>query len=314
MKCCVPWLFALVILGVISLESACAGEITIDARGWNYYPLEFSQLVVVGVIVDVRDEEVLGTDLRMVPLGTTAAPLHVRAKRVTLDIQEVWRGRAPSGGSLSVLVAMFDKDFNTPYPVGETVLMGLNWHPRLQTYYLKSTYGKYLSRSGAWVCEVPSAAARVFDDKAMRQIVSATDIEHVTAAAEVIVVGRVKRAEETKTTVQDGSVCMMMSVTLEDVRGIKGKVADNEIQFRFITKGTFWSSERKETPRVFEPGQTWYAYLKRGDSGWYPFAGSNGLFLVDGERLTYEAFGLRMDYWRSRDVVDRIAGVAVEEK
>jgi hypothetical protein len=63
-----------------------------------------------------------------------------------------------------------------------------------------------------------------------------------------------------------------------------------------------------KSPHGFKVGETWYAYLKIGGDGvLYAFAGSNGLFLIDGNDLVYETSHVPVTFWRRAPALERVA-------
>ncbi len=284
-----------------------ASEMIIDSRGWNFYPLEFSELVVIGEVSRVHLEKVSQADLWMDPpeVAARTRDIYTSATRIELSVREVLRGAA--GPNLDALIVMFNDDYRCDYEVGATVLLCLNWHPRLQAYYLQSSYGKYLYRDSNWVCDVPSNGRRMLTDHEVRQMIAATSIGQVTKDAELIVVGDVVSVQRKNVTIDDGARVNLTTLVLR-VREIrKGSYKDSEIAMNMISGGRYWPAWRKLVPRRFEVGETWYAYLKKDIHGWFPFAGSNGLLLLHDGQLIYEVRGSRVPYWRDTATVDRLA-------
>jgi hypothetical protein len=299
-----PNVIALVLCLLLQLPTPAEG-IILDPRGWNYEPLEFYELVVTGTIVNVRSDRVSLSDLWMDPPETAihTKDRYSRVKYVTLDVRDVLRG--PALSEVTIMVAMFTEQYDTEYREGETVLLCANYHLVLETYYLQSSYGKYVYRDGQWVCEIPFGGSLSLTNEVVREMIDDMSITNVAAEAELVVVGEVTSIETEEIRAADGSpaTVTILKLRIQEVR--KGTYEPGEVTIRMISAGLYWPAWRRHVPYRYqlEVGQQWYAYLKRDESGWYPFAGSNGMFLVRNEQLYYDA---RVPLWHSKQVVDRL--------
>ena len=305
--------FVLLVAGIVCLQSTqvCAtGEMILDSRGWNFYPLEFGHLVVTGEVEEIRADQIPRGDLFMdppeVPERLRSTPINVQ--RVRLRVFEVLRGDLGGRTELTLVVPSFN---DSRYAVGDTVALGLCYHPVLHEYYLQSRFGKYVRRDSAWLCSVPPGERKLSDPE-LRAMVAATDIEHVTRDAELILVGRVRASRETKESFE-GEVAVVRRVSFDVLRILKGEAIGDTVSVAMIRAGSYVPAWRKTVPGEFKPGETWYLYLKRGEIGWYPFAGSNGMLLLQDNHLVYDERGFRIEYWRSKAEVDRLAGAGARK-
>jgi len=75
-----------------------------------------------------------------------------------------------------------------------------------------------------------------------------------------------------------------------------------EIEFRMILGGPYWPAWRQKVP-IMRKGQQYYVFLKNDEIGYYPFAGINGCFKIEGENLIYDN---RVDYQRTKKALDQM--------
>ncbi len=261
----------------------------------------YYDLVVRGTVVSVRSDRVSSMDLWMLPPSCAEAMSKRLSgiRRVTLDIREILRG-PDVGTSLQIVVPNFDQAYRTPYTPGDTLVVCLNYHERLNSYYVKSPYGKYVRRDGRWVCEETERGTRDFSDEDIRAKIESMEITNVAREAELIVTGNVTSVEKQEIEEPDGAATLVtLGMKISRVR--KGEYSGDTISVVMITAGLHLPEWRKHVPSQYAIGQEWLACLRRGPRGWYPFAGTNGFFRVENGSLIYDE---RVPYWYTEKQVD----------
>lgn len=140
----------------------------------------------------------------------------------------------------------------------------------------------------------------------IRSITQSASIESVARSADLIVVGRVVGLHDHKHVEADGRG-KIWECTVEVDSLLKGTLEGRQVAFQFIRTGLYAPPWRTHIPPGIDIGQTWYLFLKKteieGRMSFYPFAGSNGMLKIQGDRLIYD-FGIDFPYNRSE--VDQI--------
>ncbi len=122
--------------------------------------------------------------------------------------------------------------------------------------------------------------------EAIEQINYMRSIEHLTDEADCILRGTVVDTRESRVPFSDGRPSYgMLHVGLRIDKVLKGTTNDGSIEIAMINKGgyvPFW-----RTPLVkMSKGEEWILMLKSNEeSGYYPFAGPNGMFRIEGDVL-----------------------------
>jgi len=132
----------------------------------------------------------------------------------------------------------------------------------------------------------PIQTGRVSDlYKAIDEIKRKRSIDTITDEAELIVRGRVKERWTTDDTLSSGLNKNIEKIRLSVDEYLKGNLEDDEVEFSVIYMATynpFWKSRFPEVT----PGEEWLVFLKWAEEpGYYPFAGVNGMFKVEGDKL-----------------------------
>jgi len=84
---------------------------------------------------------------------------------------------------------------------------------------------------------------------------------------------------------EEGITKRIIRTRLDVYDVLKGTVEESSISISTIRKG-FYSPEWRMRVPDLKIGEEWILFLKSADEpGYYPFAGVNGLFLVEGDDL-----------------------------
>ena len=293
-------------LAIVAILPLCAdpglagSEVIRDPSAWDYAPLQYYDIVVRGTVRDVSADEVSRN-----ALWTQAAKTDrmTPVRRVTLDVLDVLRG--PSVAAVWTFIVPFPymQGYDTRYVHGQEVLIGAMYHPGLESYYLKSYYGKYVRRGEDWVCEDTPRGTRKFTDAELREKIRAVEPRSVVYDAELIVVGTVDSSAAEVITGSDSSAAEILRVQMRVDAIRKGHYEGGSIVVAMYQGGLYLPAWAKHAPDCFKPGEKWLCFLKKGDVGWYPFAGSNGLLRVTEEGLEYDR---RVPYWHDATRIDEL--------
>ena len=285
--------FALtLILGTAHHDLTHAGSTLRVEAEWDYGPLQTSDLIVRGVVAGVSDREVSSSDFWMEAPGSGPAK---EVAFVTLRVDEVLRGPAISG-DFTFMVYRDPSETRVVYNVGSEMLACLYWHDRLNTYYQMHYYSRYARSGQGWRSGPTPSGDRTFADGDVRNIVEETAIQTVASNAELVVEGVIESMSTERVYGPDSTSADLVTLTLQvdDVK--KGSVAENPLPIIILTRGIYWPEWRREVPRSYSVGQRWLCFLRKNELGWYPYAGSNGLFRIEGAKLIYAD---RVEYWKA---------------
>lgn len=279
-----------------------------DAADWDYRPLHSADLIVRGSITSVADKDIASGDFWMQSPGSGVTD-HVAT--VTLHVEEVLRGSASSASDVTFLVYRDPAETRIVYSPGDQMIVCLYFHPRLNMYYQTSTYSRYQERGTRWASGASEASERVFDEGELRKKIAEVSIDAVASDAALVVIGRVESVKHSGLVGPDGSSAEVVTLGLRVQEVQKGDVSEELIPISFIIRGAYRPSWRRDVPREYSVGQTWWCFLRKNDLGWYPFAGSNGLFQSKNGKLIYAG---RVEYWNDGARIRHAIEASREEK
>lgn len=110
-------------------------------------------------------------------------------------------------------------------------------------------------------------------------------VEHLTKEAELIVRGLVLDSWETREQTREGIDKHITRAKFAVRSVLKGTLKDSSLTISMIDRGFYEPSWRTHVPDM-HIGEEWIMFLKCAEEpGCYPFAGVNGLFMVEGREL-----------------------------
>lgn len=135
--------------------------------------------------------------------------------------------------------------------------------------------------------------------KAIEEIKEKRNLGTIIDNAELIVRGTVKDSWAINDTLSSGLNKNIVRIKLSADECLKGDFSGDEMEFSVIYMATynpFWKSRVPE----LNPGEEWMVFLKWSkEPGYYPFAGVNGMFEVEGDKLIRVNRGSRITMDRS---------------
>jgi hypothetical protein len=186
---------------------------------------------------------------------------------------------------------------------GSEMLICVYYHPRLKMYYQTGYQSRYFRGTDGWLSGPTPVDEHVFPDLALRELIQETAIETVATNAELVVEGVIESVITSKANGPDGSSGQLVTLLLNVEAVKKGHLVANPIKIVAITRGIYWPEWRRTVPKSYAVGQRWLCFLRLNDQGWYPFAGSDGLFQVVDDKLVYAE---RVEYWESKLRVEKV--------
>jgi hypothetical protein len=296
----------LIIVLLISLsmntQLQATTEIVRNPDAWDFAPLLYYDLVVRGTVVIVEDFEVTDADVWMDPpeIAEVTSKNVRTASRVRIKVQDIMRG-PELGQTVDIVVPTYRHEYNTRYEQGDEMILCVNYHPRLDSYFLKSTYGKYIFREMKWYCEGNARGDRAFTDSELKKQVMSMSLENVVEESELIIDGTIETVKKGWFEGPDGSGAEMITLGIRIRQIHKGQQSDAKIEVVMLTAGIYLPEWRKHVPKKYVEGQEWLLFLKKGPLGWYPFAGTNGLLRVENNQLIYDE---RVLFWHNRKSIE----------
>ena len=110
-------------------------------------------------------------------------------------------------------------------------------------------------------------------------------IEHLAGEADVIVRGAAEEITDTDEESRTGEKMRVRTITVDVRRIYKGNIEKEGFEFSFLRSVSYYPSWWKAIPKINE-GEEWIVLLKWiPEIGYYPFAGRNGMFKIEGDRL-----------------------------
>ena len=296
----------LVALALLSSGAIAQASSPDETAEWDYGALKSSDLVARGTVVAVVPGEVLSSDFWSEARRTEATE---RVGFVTISVEEVLRGPTVDG-DFRFMVHRSPEEVRIVFSVGSEVLVALFYHPRLHVYYQALYSSRFFRSESEWLAGPTLLEERLFSDEELRQQLRETAIETVADDAELVVEGVIESVAESIISGADGSSARLVTITLVVENVGKGSLPKSPLQIVALTRGAYWPEWRKRVPKNYSTGQRWLCFLRHNEQGWYPFAGSNGLFqIVDGKLIYAE----RVEYWHTKASVDEIIKSARSE-
>jgi len=297
--------FSLTLMLTVFGESASAGGGP-DSGSWNFAPLQYSHIVIRGVVTAVEDSVVAGEDFWVEPKGLMP-PRETKVLVVRLRVSETLRGPSAPNTWSFVYWSENPKRSATFFPIGKEMLICAEIHPRLGVYYYSGRFGQYIWDGREWQA---SPGQKVFDDSYLRTKIREAGPEQVASQAELVFVGTVASIEKSSASGPSGEWAekVTLSMKVEEVK--KGTFAAPTMNVVMLTRGSYAPSWRQPVPDNYTVGQRWLCFVRHGDAGWYPFAGSNGLLRVENDHLVY---GGAVPYWHTAGDVDNAIRSARKE-
>jgi hypothetical protein len=278
--------------------SFASTEIVRDPKSWDFAPLQYGDIVVHGTIVSMRDSTISSSDFWMDRLGFER---QMPIRLVDVSVTETWRGPNP-GPVLTIF--LWDQEAWSSFYIGWQYLICAKVHPKIRRYYGGSSYGSYLMADSArWKSRVTARGQRTFTDAELRAKVSEMSIERVAHEATLVFSGSVIDSDTSDFFCSDSSQAEQVTLHFKVEEIKKGSLEADSVSVFMLTRGLCLPSWRKHVPRGFAIGQDWLCFLQRGEHGWYPFAGANGMFQIVGDSLVYDD---NVPFWYSRSTVEKL--------
>jgi hypothetical protein len=157
-------------------------------------------------------------------------------------------------------------------------------------YLVRSDTERFLLKETRWI---QGAKSNQLADGKLEELYDVIEkvrrdrsIEHLTKEAELIVRGVVLESWEISEQNDEGIIDKDITRTRFAVRSVlKGTFEESSIIISTIGEGFYTPSWRKRVPDM-NIGEEWILFLKSAEEpGYYPFAGVNGLFMVEGHDL-----------------------------
>ncbi len=253
--------------------------------GVNYYdPLQHSHVVIRGKVLASHTErsERLGWDAPWVSSNVTI---------VRVTVAELLGGNWP--GTEIEMAAI--GGVSSYFEVGkEYIFCCMSKNTNGADVLLTDTgVGLYARQDEAWsriVFDDVLDTNELLSDAELRTRVASASLVSMTRSSDIIARGVILDSRRSKHKSPNGAVCSLMHYRVKVSEFIKGKTADNELEFVIPRVGgsDYVPAWYRVTPSRIENGQEWVIFLRRGEFGLYPFGGRNSLLRVEGERLIYD--------------------------
>jgi hypothetical protein len=156
-------------------------------------------------------------------------------------------------------------------------------------YLVRSDYAKFLIHGSSWIQGEkikPTAEGQLKElYDILEKVQRDRSIERLTEQAELIVRGKVMDVCEGTEKDANGRDKHITRIELAVQSAMKGAIKADSVVVSMISIGDYEPSWRTRVPDMHK-GEEWIMFLKSADEpGYYPFAGVNGLFLVEGDDL-----------------------------
>jgi hypothetical protein len=273
------WTVSLLLALLLSnpLDGSCIRERQVEGKGDFDDPLEYSDLVVEGVIKDVSQTMVPYGDWYLFAKGDER---NIRSLIFRLSIARVVRGEYEE----SEISVWAREQVARNVAVGDKVVFALFFNPDIEggVYTVKNPDGLIREEGERWRDLEHSAALTLGE---IEERVSRGRLERVIAMAEVIVTGSVESVKETPILAEDGQLkgeLLKYTVNVDSV--LKGGILEPTLTY-FDATGSYHPEWRTWSINKPVTGERWYLCLKKAEPGYVLCAGVNSRFKIEGDRL-----------------------------
>lgn len=250
----------------------------------------YSDLVVEGVIEEITKVTVSWTDIHpdLMAQDIPMAIMDFRIDKVFVGYQTAEHIEVVAYNLTTSAPYHFDFVEGDRYILSlKRPTMGKLFEPG--RYLVRSDDAKFLIKGSSWIQGEkikPMAEGQLTElytvlDKVQRD----RSIERLTKQAELIVRGKVLDVWESDEQTAKGRDKHITRVKLAVQSVMKGTIKSDSVVVSMISRGFYKPAWRTRVPDMHK-GEEWIMFLKSAEEpGFYPFAGVNGLFLVEGDVL-----------------------------
>jgi hypothetical protein len=253
--------------------------------------MQYADLVVEGEVSGISRVTVPSRDFFMsVPHGPdlSMALIEFSVKKVLIgdwDAESV-----PVAGFVS-----FAGEYHFDLEEGDAYILALKKHHgggglfESTKFILRSDASKFLIRDGSFIRgskKNPMQEGKLSDlYVAIRAIREQRSIKNIAREADIIARGTVTGISEENDAPSGEDDTKFHYVKLRIHSWIKGRIEGDVLTVGMIKEGLYRPPWRTKVPDMHE-GEEWYVFAKWNDEiGYYPFAGVNGLFRIEGDRI-----------------------------
>jgi len=261
-------------------------------------PLQYSHLVIRGVVKNVQVQPMSLEELGLVPAEDQVARVEVSVSRVTIDVTKVLKGNWQDKE-----ITLVSRDGSRVFePAKEYIACALLRGPQGREFYLTGReLGLYQRKNGGgWkqsfaddrlhgsAKHQKSKKATISDQELLSRVADG-NLQHVARSAEVIARGKIVQERVVEYKAPSGASAKMAEFELQVYESVKGTTPGASLRFVVPHLNLVYvPSWYRCVPEKLEIGEEWLVFLRKGESGLYPFAGKNSLLRVDDDQLIYD--------------------------
>jgi hypothetical protein len=174
------------------------------------------------------------------------------------------------------------------YSIGDTTVISFRFNKYMKggSYTVVNDDGRFIFRNGVGICQ-HSKCENLTINK-IRKITNTAAIKEVIKESDIIIIGMILGISKPKDyyspKIVTESSTLVDHVRIKVEEEMKGYIEKDTITIRMMRMGTFLPNWKIWTPKLYA-GERWYFFLKKGEIGYFPFAGSNGLFKIEDNKL-----------------------------
>jgi hypothetical protein len=238
-------------------------------------PLLYSHVVVRGCVATITKKFI---PLQQLGRGEPGDETDIEV--VSLAHAETLRG---VGSPKSIAVHWH---MDTYKLLGKEVIFCGKWRPGLGLYIVGSGV-QCLVETEADLWSRYDGSETITTDELQARLRRARP-ETVARSARIAVIGRVDSVADSVISVE-GHVVTVRKIRLRIEQLLKGQHEGNAIEFVIVlAAGAYAPPWSTATPREFDKGEEWIAFLAGEPGFYYPSSGMNGLLRVEGDTLLYD--------------------------
>ena len=189
-------------------------------------------------------------------------------------------GSYPKGESPCSTCVVAPLGLSNDYTVGDEFVLCLTYSERIRggMYYLPHDIGRFNGEGNEYACEADGSTISL--DEMRASVSRATNLDGLIEKASLVVTGRITEIEREREA--RGPERSLVHIDVDEL--VAGTHSSKRLVMDVLTIGG-GTSERWGNMPDLHAGEDWLLLLARDGEVFYPVAGSNAMFRIEGDRL-----------------------------
>ena len=252
----------------------------------DYYYLLFTDMVVHGVVLDVKEEAVPIEEVNK-KVASQFAGKFTRITKVTLSVTDILKGWVePKTVNFIYRAGVRATALNE---VGSEIIVGLTLNDDLLggSFEMVLAEALYVRSGDVWISQGEVKGGRTHTLSELTSKIESVGIEAIAREATAVFEGTVLEISEAPYRDEGKEYGMIRDIRIRVDNIVDGSI-NGEITLKTVAYGNFWPDWRNGMPKHISVGDKYYIFAKDAEGIWFAVGGVNGFFLKKNDRLYYD--------------------------